>query len=250
MDIDGKLDLGVSWKSNPVYDVIRVDEVSTSVSSFDFNSNLPKSTTDETDIIEAGKFHHQKSSFSKPNFITLKGDIIAKASFVEPYEAELSKLGFAAPKFQTSAPIDDWMFCYPLPFWLFCLIIALIIIYVILVARAVSRNNSSFYRINGKFEVTFSGEAVTERKKAQGLNTIDFGKGAGFLSVPDANWHVRIDVKRHNPFFRPLKHPEYIVSMQKGSSFKIGVKYGPHQHPSIARFTHITVGYFRVRWMN
>ena len=250
LDIDGNLDLGISWKSNPVYDIIRVDAVSTSAKGFEFDPELPKSTADEEDIIDAGKIDYQKASLLTPTFKAIKGDVTAKASFDVPYEGELSKLGFEAPKFQASAPMNDWMFCYPLPFWLFCLIIALIIIYIVLVARAFSRNSSAFYRINGKFEVTFSGEAVTERKKAQGLNMVDFGKGAGFLSVPDANWHIKIDVKRHNPFLRPLKHPEYIVTMLKGSAYKIGVKYGPHQHPSIARYTHITVGDFRVRWLN
>ena len=250
LDIDGNLDLGVSWKSNPVYDIIRVDAVSTSAKGFEFDSELPKSTADEEDILDAGKFNYQKASIWVPTFKTIKGDVTAKASFDVPYERELSKLGFEAPKFQASASVDDWMFCYPLPFWLFCLIIAVIIIYIVLVARAFGRNNSSFYRINGKFEVTFSGEPVTERKKAQGLNMVDFGKGAGFLSVPDANWHIKIDVKRHNPFLCPLKHPEYIVTMMKGSAFKTDVKYGPHQHPSIARFTRITVGDFRVRWLN
>ena len=232
LDINGNLDLGVSWKSNPVYDVIRVDAVNTSAKGFEFDSELPKSTADEEDILDAGKFDYQKASLLNPTFKTIKGDVTAKASF------------------QATAPMNDWMFCYPLPFWLFCFIIALIIIYIILVARAFSRNSSSFYRINGKFEVTFSGESVTERKKAQGLNMVDFGKGAGFLSVPDANWHIKIDVKRYNPLIRPLKHPEYIVTMLKGSAFKLGVKYGPHQHPSIARYTHITVGDFRVRWLN
>lgn len=250
LDIDGNLKLGIFWNSNPVYDKIRVDAVTTTAKSFEFKPRLPQSTSDEEATIGAGKFNHQKTNMGNPSIRRFKGNIIAKASFDVPYETELSKLGFEAPKIQASAPVNDWVFCYPLPFWFCCLIIILIIIYVILVVRAIIRNGSDFYRTNGKFEVTFNGEAVTERKQAQGLNMVDFGKGAGFLSVPTANWHIRIDVKRHNPFFFPLKHPEYIVTMLKGSSFKIGVKYGPHQHPSIARYTNITMGDFRVRWMN
>lgn len=250
LDIDGNLELGISWKPNPVYDKISIDAISTTAKGFDFAPALPISTSETDDVLNAGKFNYQKASIGKPSFRSIKGEVIVKASFDVTYQAELGKLGFEAPRFQAKEQVNTWVFCYPLPFWLCCLIILLIIIYIIMVCRAISRNNSGFYRINGKFEVTFSGEAVTERKKAQGLNTVDFGKGAGFLSVPDANWHVRIDVKRHNPFLCPHKHPEYIVSLLKGSSFKIGVKYGPHQHPSIARHTHITVGDFRVRWMN
>lgn len=250
LDIDGNLVLGISWKPNPVYDKLRVDSVSTSARGFEFKPNLPVSTTDEADLLDAGKFNHQGASIVSPSFKRIEGEVIVNASFDVPYEAELRKLGFEAPQFQASAPVGRWLFCYPLPFWLCCVIIALIILYIILVVRAFIRNGSDFYRINGKFEVTLGGMAVTEKKKAMALDSVDFGKGAGFLSVANSNWHIQIDVKRHSPFLRPLKHPEYIVTMKMGSSFKIGMKYGPHQHPSIARNTHITVEEYRIRWMN
>ncbi len=250
LDIDGNLELGISWKPNPVYDKLRVDTVCTSAKGFAFKSGLPISTADEEGVLKVGKFNYHGASISNPTFKKIKGDVTAKASFDVPYEAELAKLGFAAPSFQAQGEVDKWVFCYPLPFWLFCLIVVLIIIYIILVARAFLRNRSDFYKINGRFEVTLNGGPVTERKKANGMEAVDFGRGAGFLTVPDANWHVRIDVKRYNPLTRPFTHPRYIVSLLKGSSMKIGAKYGPHQHPAIARFTHITVGDFRIRWIN
>ena len=249
LDIDGNLELGVSWHSNPVYDRLRVDAVGTSAQGFEFKSKLPKSTKDEEATLLAGKFNHHKASLAHPSFRRIKGDVLADASFDVPYEAELAKLGFESPRMQASAPVSRTVFCYPIPFWLFCTIIGLIILYIILVIRAFSRNASNFYRINGKFEVTSGGVPVTERKKANNLDKADFGKGASFLTVPDSNWALQIEVKRYNPFLLPLKHPRYIVSMTKGSSFKVGVKYGPHQHPAIPRNTHITVGEYRVRWM-
>lgn len=249
LDIDGNLELGVSWHSNPVYDRLRVDAVGTSAQGFEFRSKLPKSTKDEEATLLAGKFNHHKASLAHPSFRRIKGDVLADASFDVPYEAELAKLGFEAPRMQASAPVSRTVFCYPIPFWLFCTIIGLIILYIVLVIRAFSRNASNFYRINGKFEVTSGGVPVTERKKANNLDKADFGKGASFLTVPDSNWALQIEVKRYNPFLLPLKHPRYIVSMTKGSSFKVGVKYGPHQHPAIPRNTHITVGEYRVRWM-
>ena len=249
LDIDGNLELGVSWHSNPVYDRLRVDAVGTSAQGFEFRSKLPKSTKDEEATLLAGKFNHHKASLAHPSFRRIKGDVLADASFDVPYEAELAKLGFESPRMQASAPVSRTVFCYPIPFWLFCTIIGLIILYIVLVIRAFSRNASNFYRINGKFEVTSGGVPVTERKKANNLDKADFGKGASFLTVPDSNWALQIEVKRYNPFLLPLKHPRYIVSMTKGSSFKVGVKYGPHQHPAIPRNTHITVGEYRVRWM-
>ena len=249
LDIDGRVKLGVSWKSNPVYDCLRVDEVETSAKGFQFHPDLPKKTKDEEAVLDAGKLSLNKTSFLKPRFKKISGDLEAKAGFDVPYEAELAKLGFAAPTMQASAPVSRLVFCYPIPLWLFCTIIALIILYIILVIRAFSKNASDFYRINGKFEVTSGGLPVTEKKVAHNLNKADFGKGAGFLPVPDCNWSLQIDVKRYNPFLLPLKHPQYVVSLTKGSSFKIGLKYGPHQHPAVGRYNHITVGEFRIRWM-
>ena len=249
LNIDGRVKLDVSWKSNPVYDCLRVDEVGTSAKGFQFHPNLPKKTKSEEAVLDAGKLSLSKTSFLQPKFKKISGDLEAKASFDVPYEAELAKLGFAAPTMQASAPVSRMVFCYPIPLWLFCLIIALIILYVILVIRAFSKNASDFYRINGKFEVTNAGLPVTEKKVARNLNKADFGKGAGFLPVPDCNWSLQIDVKRYNPFLLPLKHPQYVVSLTKGTSFKIGVKYGPHQHPTVGRYNNITVGEFRIRWM-
>jgi len=249
LDIDGNLELGVTWCCNPVYDRLRVDSVGTSAKGFTFQSRLPKSTTEEDATLSAGKFHHKNVNLFHPSFRTLKGEVIAQASFDVPYEAELCRLGFEAPEMQASAPVSRVVFCYPLPLWLCCVILALIILYIVLVIRAFMRNSSDFYRINGRFEVTHAGMAVTEKKKACNLEKADFGKGASFLVVPDCNWAVQIDVKRYNPFLRPLKHPDYIVSLTKGSSFKIGAKYGPHQHPAIPRCSHITVGDYRIRWI-
>lgn len=249
LDIDGRVKLGVNWKPNPVYDCLRVDEVSTSAKGFAFHPNLPKKTKDDDAVLDAGKLSLHKTSFLQPKFKKISGDLEAKAGFEVPYEAELAKLGFAAPTMQASAPVSRTVFCYPIPLWLFCLIIALIILYIILVIRAFSKNASDFYRINGKFEVTNAGMPVTEKKVARNLNKADFGKGAGFLPVPDCNWNLQIEVKRYNPFLRPLKHPDYVVTLNTGSWFKIGTKYGLHQHPAIPRFTHITVGEERIRWI-
>ena len=249
LDIDGNLELGITWKPNQVYDKIRVDEVSTSSPGFDFKSELPKSTKDDDTVLDAGKFNYHRASFGKPSFRKINGDVIVNSSFDVPYEDELLKLGFEAPKMQANAPISKLVFCYPLPLWLTCLIIALIILYIILVIGAFVNNASDFYRINGKFEVTDAGLAVTERKTANKLEKADFGKGASFLSVPDCNWALQIEIKRYNPFVRPLKHPEYIVRQTKGNGFKMGAKYGAHQTPSIPRYSNITVGDFRIRWM-
>lgn len=249
LNVDGRLKLGVSWHSNPVYDRLSVNGVSTTAQGFEFEPKLPKTTKNEDAVLDAGKFSIRHTSLLQPKFKKIKGDVNAIAGFDVPYQDELSKLGFEAPSMEAVAPVSRTVFCYPWPFWLFCLIIALIIIYIILVIRAFSRNGSDFYRINGKFQVNSAGVPVTEKKVAAHLEKVDFGKGASFMPVPDANWAVQIEVKRYSPFLPPFKHPEYKVTMTKGSKFKIGTAYGPHQHPSIPRYTHISIGDYRVRWI-
>ena len=249
MDVDGNLDMSVSWCPNPVYDVLRVDSVSSTAEGFEFKSRLPKSVNEKDARLAAGEFNHTGSGIVSPSFRKFVGDVIVDASFDVPYEAELAKLGFEAPTMQASAPVSRTLFCYPLPLWLCCLIAALIILYIVMVIRAFSRNRSDFYRLNGNFEVTKEGTPVTEKKKASNLDKVDFGKGASFMAVPDSDWAIRIDVRRYNPFVRPMKHPDYMATLTKGSSFKVGVKYGIHQHPVIARHAPITIGEYRIRWM-
>ncbi len=249
MDVDGNLDIKVSWRPNPVYDVLRVDSVGSTAEGYEFKSKLPKNANEEEVKLAAGKFRHQGNSVLCPSFRKFAGDVIAEASFDVPYEAELGKLGFAAPTMRAAAPVSRTVFCYPLPLWLCCLIAVLVILYIMMVIQAFLRNRSDFYRINGKFEVSKEGTPVTEKKKANNLDKVDLGKGASFLAVPDSDWAIRIDVRRYNPFVRPMKHPDYVATLTKGSSFKSGVKYGIHQHPVIARHAPITIEKYKIRWI-
>lgn len=248
-NIDGRVKLHVTWNPNPVYDCLRIDELAVSTKGFEFHPKLPKRTKDSDAELSVGKLSLHKTSLLNPRFKKLSGELQASAIFDVPYADELAKLGFEAPVMEASATVSRMVFCYPIPLWLFCTIVALIILYIILVIRAFSRNASDFYKIGGRFEVVCGGMPVTEKKKAHAQNKVDFGKGASFLPVPDAGWALQIDVRRYSPFLRPLKHPDYVVSLTKGSSFKIGTKYGIHQHPKLPRYTHITVGDHRIRWI-
>lgn len=249
LDIDGNVELAVSWKPNPVYDVLRLDEADTSVPGFEFRTRLPATVDASDGMIEAGKLHSLHTDLLHPAFKRVRGEIQVEASFDVPYHSELAALGFAEPRLDASGPVERTIFCYPLPLWLFCLIILLIILYIILVIRAFLRNRSDFYKINGTFEVTSGGLPVADRKRALGLNEADFGDGARFLQVPGCRWALRIFVQRYNVLLLFFRSPKYKVQMTKGSSFKTVQKWGVHQVPTIGRFTTITVGDYRIRWI-
>lgn len=251
LDIDGHMELGISWKPNPVYDRIRIDSVSTTATGFAFHPQLPATTQAPTDVLKAGKFSLKGASLLSPSFRSITDTLLTvNASFDVPYLDELKHLGLDSPVLQASARVSKTVFCYPLPLWLFGLICLLIIVYIILVIRAFMRNASDFYRIGGKFEVTNDGEPVTERKKVQHANSVDIGFGAAFLTVPDCHWAVTISVRRYNPFLFFFKSPAYVVHMTKGSGFKAnGNKWGTHQTPTVPRYTKITVGTHRIKWI-
>lgn len=248
LDINGRVKLGVSWKSNPVYNCLRVDEVSTSASGFEFNPNLPKKTKDEVDVLDAGKLSLHKTSFMEPKFKKVSGELEAKAGFEVPYQDELAKLGFEAPVIQASASVSRMVFCYPVPFWLFCLIIFLILLYIFLFIKAVIRNRSKFYRINGVFEICDAKGPVAPSETANAAGMVDFGAGAGFISVPDCDWCIRIKVKKY-PAFLLFKAPEYIVQMTMGDEFEVNGGTWLRMHtPAIQRYSHIYIGKYTIYW--
>ena len=252
VDIDGNVELGVSWKPNPVYDALRIDEASTSVPGFEYRTDLPKSIKGSRSSLDVGKLKYLEASLLHPAFKHVEGEITVEASYDVPYHSELAALGFEQPHFTASAPVERKVFCYPLPFWLFCLAVFLIILYIILVIRAFFRNRSDFYKINGTFEITSGGLPVTERKRAMNANQVDFGDGAGFLQVPGCRWALRLFVKRYNVLLLFFRRPEYKAQLTKGRSFKTVQKWGSHQVPTVGRGTTITVGNdgeYRIRWI-
>ena len=251
MDFNGDLTLGLSWNPNPVYDRLRVSSASFSPSNgLNIESSLPKTAEKGHDSIGAGHLSKEGASLFKPSLKKIEGEVKVEAGFDEPYAKELGSLGFEAPVLQASAPFTKTIFFYPLPFWLFCTIIGLILLYIILVIRAISRNNSALYRINGRFEVTENNVAVTDRKRAAGLDSVSFGRNATFLPVAGCRWGITISVKRYNPFLLFFKAPEYIVRQTSGNGFTAnGINWGPHQSPRIAPYSRISVGTHVIRWI-
>lgn len=248
LDIDGKLGLGISWKANSVYDRIRIDNISTSCQGFQFKTKLPKSTSNEETSFAAGEFKFLKTSFKKPSLKKFNGDVIADASFDVPYEDELSKLGFEAPSMQANASVSRTLFCYPLSFRVFCLIIFLILLYLFFFFKALLRNRSRYYKINGVFEIYDADGPVTERIPALAAEMVDFGLGASFLAVPESEWTIQIKVKRY-PAFLLFKKPEYIVKMTLGSEYDtFGRTWLKSHTPAIPHYTHIYVDKYTIYW--
>ncbi|MBO4568654.1 MAG: VWA domain-containing protein [Candidatus Methanomethylophilaceae archaeon] len=251
MDFSGRLGLALDWTPNPVYDCLRLDDITLSgARGLRMDAELPVTVMDDAATVPVGALSKEDASVLKPSLRHLDGELTLRASFAVPYEDELRHLGFEAPSLTATAPVTRTVFFYPLPFWLFCTIIGLILLYIILVIRAFARNASAASRINGRFEVTEDGAPVTERKKANGVNSVDIGRAAAFLPVPDCRWSISISVRRYNPFLLFFKSPEYVIEQTRGNGFRAnGVKWGSHQKPKIAPYSKILVGTHVIRWI-
>ena len=250
LDIDGNLLLETSWDPCPVYDLIQVDSISLVHKDFRFRSSLPEKLTADG-AIEAGKYIHKRAGLFSPKLVNLEDVIDVSASFPMPYNHELRKLGIEPPVINSSASVNRLVFCHPLPLWLCCVIIGLIILYIILVIRAASRNNSPYYQINGKFDVLCEGVSVDKRRPAKVRKSVDFGAGAEFYPVPGASWRAEIRVKTYNPFLLFFKSPTYQFILHKGTQFTLrGQKWGAHQKPLLGKGTPIVVGKeHTIRWI-
>lgn len=250
LDIDGNLSLAVDWKPCPVYEILQVDTVIAQNNVFRFRSSLPEQIRNSVEV-DAGKFIHRRNDLLDPKFVKLSDTLTVHASSAMPYNHELEKLGFTLPRFVSGGCVDRTVFCCPLPLWLCCVIIGLIILYIILVIRAFSRNSSSFYKINGRFDVVSEGVSVDRKRTANARRSVDFGAGAEFYPVPGAAWKAEIRVRTYNPFFLFFKRPTYEFYLLKGAKFKLrGQSWGAHQHPLIGRYTSVSVGNgHTIKWL-
>ncbi|MBR2128674.1 MAG: VWA domain-containing protein [Bacteroidales bacterium] len=250
LDIDGNLTLDVDWTPCRVYEILQVDTVIAQNNVFRFRSSLPEQIETAADV-DAGKFIHRRNDLLDPKFVKLSDTLTVHASFAMPYNHELEKLGFTLPLLKAGGAVDRTVFCYPLPLWLCCVIIGLILLYIILVIRAFSRNNSAFYKINGRFDVVSEGISVDRKRTANARRSVDFGAGAEFYPVPGAAWKAEIRVKTYNPFFLFFKRPTYEFFLLKGAKFKLrGQTWGSHQHPLIGRYTSVSVGNgHTIKWL-
>jgi hypothetical protein len=240
VDIDGNLDMYVTWKPNPVYYQLRVDGLFPDVPGYQLKPLLPKRMIEDK-TIRAGKFSYHQVYFLHPCFKRMEGSLEAEASFDVPYMDELAKLGFPAPELSANAPVAGRIFCYPISFRLFILILALILLYIILVIRAFARNASDRYKINGLFKVMSNGNEVGKKVARNVRDSVEIGDGSSFLNIPGCQWAIRIYVVRFNPFFRFFKKPVCKVKMTRGRGFKIDKKYTPHIEPRISRYGSIAI---------
>lgn len=248
MNIDGKIELGVSWRPNDLFASLSVDSVSF-VSATEYwtlkkSSGMPVRFSDHKFTMYGGEIKYKSLGFHK-----VKGNLRVHLSTSVPYENELKKLEITRPELCVEQPQERIVFTFWLPLWLACIILLALVLYFLAVVRAFLRNRSYKWRINGRI--------VVEHRAVQILEYPVSGErmvGVGCDGMPVAvaaygcDWQLKIYQKTFS-CLQVWKRPLYKVTMEKGSCFETANgTFMLHDVTSIAKGDFISVDNFSVIW--
>lgn len=202
IDIDGNVDAEIHWTPNKLYPSMRIDSTYLSNKDFFFINNKENyQETQDTEIkLKLGKIKNESIGFHK-----LQDSLNLGILLPTPYDNELTSLGIKKPLPNTQESIDKFLFTFPLPLWVCCSIIALILAYIIWVLTAVNRNSK--YYVNA--DISFydaEDEKIGSTRKPNSIYNLKVGKGGGnSCGISDAEWQFEINRVKSNVFFPWLK---------------------------------------------
>lgn len=205
IDIDGNVDAEIHWKPSKLYPTMRIDSTYLSKNDFYFINNKENfQNTKDTDL----KLHLGKIKNRALGFHHLSDSLNLGILLPTPYDDELASLGVKKPLPNTQEAVEKWLFTFPLPFWVSCVILALIIAYIIWVLMAARRNSN--YRINA--DVSFydsEDEKIGPTKKPNGMYHLKVGKGgSNACGIFDAEWQFEVNRVKSN-IFLPWSKPHF-----------------------------------------
>jgi hypothetical protein len=215
IDIDGNTKASIHWTPNKLYRELKIDSTYTKAGSayhFSNNKDVWHSYADSAlTEIKLGKLKNNHGLFSYCD-----DDIILGLSLPTPYDDELKLLSIEKPIQNTTDHHSAWLWTFFIPFWWTVAIIVLLIIYAMLVIKAIARNGKE--RFIGKVEFTKNGRPFGEEiiVKAKPSSLVLIGKGGNNgCNLPDAEWTIRLAKKKSNPFAF-WKKPTFVWSASNG----------------------------------
>lgn len=198
-NIDGKVAAKIHWKPSKLYPQIKIDSTYMSGDDYYFINNTENFmvTADSPIEVELGQVKHKDWGFHN-----LDADMNLGLMFPVPYDKELAQLEAEKPIPSTTKEGEGLVFTFFLPFWLTATLVALLILYIIGVFKAIARNRSLCFKAN----VTFFdrngvqlGETIRYPKQAPSARIL-FGKaGSGRCRVDNALWQFVVEKKNGNP---------------------------------------------------
>ncbi len=216
VDIDGNVKAEISWEPSRLYQELTVDTAAITQPGFRLVVNEDAMiTTDRRDVEEKlGQIRHDSWGFHH-----FDDSVCIAVSLPTPFDEELIKLGIVKPIPAAANPADRWVWTFFLPFWLCCVILALLALYLMWVMSAVKRNSRT--KINADVTIFDEDhEQVGSTRHPKSLTRLAVGKGGnGGCSVIDCEWQVELCRVKSNPWL-PWTKPCFSWRRTQGQAYK------------------------------
>ncbi|MCM1292072.1 MAG: VWA domain-containing protein [Bacteroides sp.] len=208
IDIDGNTTAEIHWKPNKLYQSIKLDTVYTDAGSdyiFYNGEAIPTVIQDTAVVLDLGKLKHKNWGLRRYN-----ENLNLGLSTPTDYDDELKRLSIDKPIQATSDQKSGWLFTFILPFWLTVALLALLIIYLFLVMKAIARNNKE--RFIGTVDFTdHRGRVINGggMVKVGPSKTLNIGQAGNYgCDLPGVQWNIKVSKKKPSPFL-PWKRPSF-----------------------------------------
>ena len=137
-------------------------------------------------------------------------------SLPTPYDDELKKLSIDKPIQATSDKQSGWLFTFFLPFWLTVTLLALLLIYIFMVIKAIKRN--AYEKFKGTVEFYDKvgrqiGDTIPVKCKG---NTLLIGEGGtNNCQLNGASWTIVVEKNTYSPLMC-FKKPNFLWKAKSG----------------------------------
>ena len=205
IDIDGNVGAEIHWEPSKLYPTMRIDSTYLSKQEFYFINNKEnyKETQEKELKLNLGKINNRSVGFHNLSDTLNLGILLPT-----PYDEELASLGIKKPLPDTKTAVNRFVFTFPLPLWLTCVILSIILAYLLWVMAAI-RRNGKYYADADVAIYDSEGEKIGNTKKPRGVFHLKIGKGgSNGCSVSDAEWQFEVIRVQSNVLF-PWKSPHF-----------------------------------------
>lgn len=215
VDIDGNVIAKVDWTPTRLYPNLKIDSSYFESADWNFINDEEswQMTKDQHIEVKLGQVKHREFGFHS-NSDSLKLGL----SLPTEYDNELELLNIKKPIPDTKASIGRWLFTFPLPLWLCCVIIAAILWYIIMFMKAVKRNASLKLSCKVVLIDLATEEEFDVSKRMDKLDGLSIPGSAGIKLPVNVPWSVKIYKKKINPFLL-FGDPYFMWESQKNYVF-------------------------------
>ncbi len=227
-NIDGKVKAEVNWTPSKLYPTMQIDSTFMDGDDFYFENNKENftETTEKMLELDLGKIKHRKWGLH-----FLNDSINLGLKLPTSYDDELTSLGVEKPLPNTKKAENRLLFTFFLPFWLTATLLILLLIYILLIIKAIKRNASEIFK--GTVEIYDKvGRQIgdTIAVKCKGNSFLIGEGGTNGCQVNGAAWTVIVEKVTPSPLL-VFKKPNFLWKAKKGFA-----KAGNKQRGELGRY--------------